>query len=212
LDATIVNISHKSATFSVYKVLSNVGDISLGLEDIDERLANFVLTEKIKFDEKLPRSSEPIKLDILTVVCLIDALKEHIYRSGSAILNLSSLNLRENTEAEFDETCEIFIDKDVIKNFVCKDIYEWSLIHVRRALKEASLEAKQIDQVLFLANQVNLPGFLDSFKDAYPSVQVKFIGEDELGLGALKTVGIWSLFDAKNKPAMFQLILFPTLT
>lgn len=184
-----MNISHKSASFSVYKVISNVGDISLGLEDIDERIANFVLNEKIKFDSQYDEKT--IKIDILSVVCLVADIKKFIYEHGAVILSLNGLGLREYAD-DFDQNCELLLDKTIIRNLICRDIYEWSLIHIKRAFKESNMDIRQIDQALFLFNDLNMPGFVEYLRESFANINFKLISEEEMGLGALKTVRSFS--------------------
>lgn len=174
-----------------------MGDISLGLEDIDERLANYILTEKINFDQNNDTSTS--KLDILSVMSLISTIKDRIFKVGFARLNLIRMELIEDSsssstrssssdQTKFDPNSELRIDKDLVNRVVCNDIYEWSMIHIKRCLKELNMNIEHIDKVVFLIDDINLPGFVDFFKESFPNANLNLISMDEIGLGGLKMV------------------------
>lgn len=168
MDATIVRTYRKSSSFTVYKVSCNVGDISLGLEDIDERLANHILTHQ--------RENE---IDIVSLMSLIGPLKRTLSERNIATLNLVEPNHQKAIE----------ISVDLVKNDICKDIYDWSLLHIKRCLKEANLDISQIDSMLFLFDEVKLPGFSNFFKEKFPNnCSLRFINESEISFASLKLV------------------------
>jgi hypothetical protein len=41
---------------------------------------------------------------------------------------------------------------------------------------------------VFLIDDINLPGFVDFFKESFPNANLNLISMDEIGLGGLKMV------------------------
>lgn len=205
LDVTLVRAVRKSnASFLSYQVLNNIGDISLGLEDIDERLANHILTQRLsQLDDHHspptashhePNESNHDMVSILSVMMLVGAIKSAL--SVRQSIEIKDANHNENSENHFSAAA-IRMSRELVANELCRDIYDWSLVHIKRCLREAQLGIERVDSVIFMFDEIKMPGFVEYFRKAYSqnnqtmmasNVELKFLSEHDAAISGLKLV------------------------
>jgi molecular chaperone DnaK (HSP70) len=79
---------------------------------------------------------------------------------------------------------EITINKSLISNVLCKDIYDWSLAHIEKAIHQADVSDRDVDEIIIIGGPNKMPGFYEYLKKAYPDKHISFVSEDELAVGA----------------------------
>lgn len=196
-----VHNKSSSTPLMTYKVLNNMGDISLGFEDIDERVANQILTERIRAvssstsndaDTGEPQLKSTAKdINLLSVMMLVGAVKSALSVRESVSIDLARFETHFDGDGH-DSRRLARITRDLVKNEICRDIYDWSMIHVKRCLTEAGLDIDDslfgVDSVLLLIDETKMPGFGEHFRKTFggETLDVRFIGEHEIGLAGLK--------------------------
>jgi molecular chaperone DnaK len=128
----------------VFQVLSTNGNTQLGGDDLDKRIVQF-LTEQL-------RSQASIKLGDLTILSRLREAAE------AAKIKLSS-----ETEAEIslpfltaDYSFQYKLTRDELENLT-RDIIVRTRAHCLRALADAKLEAKDLNQVILVGGQTRMP-------------------------------------------------------
>jgi molecular chaperone DnaK len=129
----------------VFQVLATNGNTQLGGDDLDKRIVQFL-------SEKLAHSSTHVKLDDLTILSRLREAAE------AAKIKLSS-----ETEAEIslpfltpDFSFQYTLTRDELENLT-RDIIARTRAHCLRALADAKLEAKDLDQVILVGGQTRMP-------------------------------------------------------
>lgn len=79
---------------------------------------------------------------------------------------------------------ELYIDKKLISEKLCKDIYDWALAHIEKSIVQADLNDKDIDEIVVIGGPSKMPGFREYLKETYPYKRISFVKEEELAVGA----------------------------
>jgi molecular chaperone DnaK len=129
----------------VFQVLATNGNTQLGGDDLDKRIVQFL-------SEQLARSPTPIKLDDLTILSRLREAAE------AAKIKLSS-----ETEAEItlpfltpDFSFHYKLTREELEKLT-HDIIARTRAHCLRALADAKVEAKDLDQVILVGGQTRMP-------------------------------------------------------
>jgi molecular chaperone DnaK len=129
----------------VFQVLATNGNTQLGGDDLDKRIVQFL-------SEQLGRSSTAIKLDDLTILSRLREAAE------AAKIKLSS-----ETEAEItlpfltpDFSFHYKLTREELEKLT-HDIIARTRAHCLRALADAKVEAKDLDQVILVGGQTRMP-------------------------------------------------------
>jgi molecular chaperone DnaK (HSP70) len=184
MDASVIKIVDSKD----FQVLSNVGDTSFGLHDIDERIVEYIIKNKYEREKKTGRRfSDPHNVETVNAYAsIIRGIKENVVENGSVNVDLANMNNGESGRVNkpFDEKNQLKINKDLIANQLCRDIYDWSLAHIDKAIKQADIDEREIDEIVLIGSPSKMPGFMEYLKTAYPNKTINFVQEDQLAVGA----------------------------
>ncbi|HAO80167.1 MAG TPA: molecular chaperone DnaK [Verrucomicrobia subdivision 3 bacterium] len=137
----------------VFQVLSTNGNTRLGGDDLDKRLVDF-LVEKIT-----ARSG----LDLKSEIANFKSQKLPILARIRETAELAKIKLSMETEAEIalpfltpDFSFSYKLTRAELENLTC-DIIARTRPHCLRALADAKLEAKNLDQIILVGGQTRMP-------------------------------------------------------
>lgn len=181
-DITILELgSHEGE--SSFEVLATNGDTHLGGDDFDTRLMNHILGEF--------KSAEGI--DLATQVDALQRIKE---AAEKAKIELSAAS-----ETEINLPF-ITADSSGPKHLVLKitrakleqlteDLVKRSIDPVKKALKDAKLDTKDIDEVILVGGQTRMPKVIEAVKEYFGKEPNRSVNPDEaVALGAAIQGGV----------------------
>lgn len=172
-----------------FQVISNVGDTSFGVHDIDERIVEYIIKEKANRDSKIgQKSNEPHNVETVNAYSsLVKNIKEHVVENGVVSVDLKTMNendYKPATNKQKPSKNEVLINKSLISKSLCKDIYDWSLAHIDKAINQADVNDKDVDEIILIGSPSKMPGFLEYLQEAYPKKKIAFVPEEDLAVGA----------------------------
>ncbi len=169
----------------VFEVKSTNGDTHLGGDDFDKVLIDYIaeefkkdqgvdLTKDIQALQRLKEASEKAKIELSS--------------STEAEINLPYVTVKDGqplhlvmkiTRAKFESLVDELIQK--------------SFIPVRDALKDAKMEAKQIDEVILVGGMTRVPKIIEEVKNFFGKDPNRSVNPDEVvAIGAAIQAGILS--------------------
>lgn len=186
-------------------MVSNVGDASFGVHDIDERIVEHII--KTKAERRLTSrrrgsTSDPTAAsDVATVNAysqLVKSIKTYVADEGLVTVDLvnmtghsSSVDHNNNERKKSarrrqrsSPSDELMLDKELIARSLCKDIYDWSLAHIEKAIHQADVNDRDVDEIILIGGPEKMPGFYEYLKRAYPNKTISFVPEHDLAVGA----------------------------
>lgn len=86
---------------------------------------------------------------------------------------------------------ELTLDKSLVSRVLCKDIYDWSLAHIEKAIHQADVSDRDVDEIIIIGGPEKMPGFYEYLKRAYPNKSISFVPEHDLAVGAAIVVIIF---------------------
>ena len=157
-DISILKLSE-----GIFEVLSTSGDTHLGGDDIDETLIQLIMKEI---------GGTPDPASIPAIRKAVNKAKEDLSSSDSAEIVVDSLKVRRKiTRAEF--------------NTLIEPIVERTLKPCRMALKDASIKADAIDQVVMVGGSTRIPLVRERVQALFGRVPHTELNPDEVvALGA----------------------------
>ncbi|MBI5415038.1 molecular chaperone DnaK [Candidatus Peregrinibacteria bacterium] len=167
----------------VFEVISTNGDTHLGGDDFDQKIINYLL-EEFKKDQGIDLSKDQMALQ---------RLKE---AAEKAKIELSS-----NTETEINLPF-ITADASGPKHFVIKlsrakleqlveELITRSIDPCKKALKDAKMEAKDIDEVILVGGMTRMPAVQETVKKLFGKEPHKGVNPDEVvAIGAAIQGGV----------------------
>lgn len=168
-DVSILEISD-----GVFEVKSTSGDTRLGGDDVDEILFNYLMDQ-----EEL----KPLKGDSSVEARVLDAAeKAKIELSGSATTNVSLpfIGQVDGNPVNFDHD----ITRSKFESLI-SDLVERTKKSVDRALKDAGLSAKDVDQVVLVGGSTRIPLVQQRVKEWLGKDPCKGVNPDEcVAIGA----------------------------
>ena len=175
IDASVIEICDKTD----FKIIANVSSTSLGLQDLDMRILDYILNQR---NQWLKRHRIPIDTDESAEVAnayrdLIATIKSDSTSQAGVYVDL---DVDSNTTTG---TTELYIDKNLLIHKVCRDIYDWSSAHIEKALLNANIKDVDVDEVVLIGRRDKMPGFSDYLKTAYPHRDISFIDDENLSVG-----------------------------
>ncbi|HRN70703.1 MAG TPA: molecular chaperone DnaK, partial [Candidatus Woesebacteria bacterium] len=167
----------------VFEVKSTNGDTHLGGDDFDKILINYIASE-FKKDQGVD-----LMKDIQAVQRLKEAAEKakiELSSSAEAEINLPYITVQNGqplhlvmkiTRAKF----ETLVDELIQKSFT----------PVREALKDAKMEAKQIDEVILVGGMTRVPKIIEEVKNFFGKDPNRSVNPDEVvAIGAAIQAGI----------------------
>ena len=191
MDASVIKIKDSKD----FHVVSNVGDTNFGMHDLDERIVEYIINEKSKrrkrFKKNIDTDSDHDLETVNAYTNLVKNIKLNVEQTGAVTVDLKNMNERENqTNKHNTRENELYIDKSLITEKLCKDIYDWALAHIEKAIVQADLNDRDIDELLLIGEPNKMPGLREYLKKAYPYKRISFVKEEELAVGASIVVSL----------------------
>ena len=177
-DVSILDISD-----GVFEVLSTNGDTRLGGDDFDQRIIDYLVAEFKKSDgvdlssdkmamQRLKEAAEKTKIELSTTTTSnVNLPFITADATGPKHMDITL------TKAKFDELTSDLVDKTI----VC----------IRNAMKDASISASEIDEVLMVGGSSRIPAVQDAVKREMNKEPNKGINPDEcVAVGAARQAGV----------------------
>lgn len=161
----------------VFEVLSTNGDTHLGGDDFDQVIVDWLVNE-FKNEEGVNLSKDPMALQRLK-----DAAEKAKIELSSA--NTTEINLPYITSV--DGTPKHLVKTLTRAHFeqLAKDIVERSVAPCEKALADAKLEAKDIDEVILVGGSTRIPILQETAKRIFGKEPSKAVNPDEaVAMGA----------------------------
>ena len=167
----------------IFEVLSTAGDTSLGGDDFDKVLVNWLLKD-FEAKEGIDLSKD------------IQALQRLTEAAEKAKMELSTV---ENTTISLpfitaDKTGPKHIEKELTREFfekLCKDLIERCRIPVEKALSDARLDKSKIDEVVLVGGSTRIPAIQNLVKSITGKDPNQNVNPDEVvAIGAAIQAGI----------------------
>jgi Fe-S protein assembly chaperone HscA len=157
-DVSILKLSE-----GIFEVLSTSGDTHLGGDDIDEKLIRLVLSE-------LPQRPDIHGIQAVRKAAI--RAKEELSAADRSEITVDALNFsRTVTRTEF--------------NALMKPIIDRTLIPCRQALKDAGVQASDVDEVVMVGGSTRIPLVRESVQTLFGRVLHTELNPDEVvALGA----------------------------
>lgn len=169
-DISIIEIADVDGE-SQFEVLSTNGDTFLGGEDFDQRIIDYIITEFHK------EQGIDLKKDVMALQRLKDAsekAKIELSSSSQTEINLPYITMDTSgpkhlvmkiTRAKFESIVE--------------DLVEKTIIPCQVALKDANLQASDIDDVILVGGQTRMPKVQDKVREFFGKDPRKDVNPDE---------------------------------
>ncbi len=177
-DISILEISD-----GVFEVKSTNGDTSLGGEDFDERIIDYLA------DEFKKENSIDLKNDKLALQRLKEAAEK-------AKIELSSTTQTEvnlpfiTADASGPKHLQLTMTRAKLESLVA-DLLKRSIEPVKAALKDAGLKASDIDEIVMVGGMTRMPKVIETVKDYFGKEPHKGVNPDEVvALGAAIQGGV----------------------
>ncbi len=177
-DVSILDISD-----GVFEVLSTNGDTHLGGDDFDQRIIDYLVSEFKKSDgvdlsgdkmamQRLKEAAEKSKIELsATTTSNINLPFITADASGPKHMDITL------TKAKFDELTADLVDR--------------TLTCIRNAMRDASLSASQIDEVLLVGGSSRIPAVQEAVKKEMGKEPNKGINPDEcVAVGAARQAAV----------------------
>nr|YP_009395624.1 Hsp70-type chaperone [Vertebrata isogona]ARW64480.1 Hsp70-type chaperone [Vertebrata isogona] len=167
----------------VFEVLSTSGDTSLGGDDFDYKIVDWLVSE-FKNDEGIDLSKDRQSLQRLTEACekakmeLSSLLQTDINLPFITSTDTGPKHLEKNiTRIKFEELCSELISR-------CK-------VPVDNALKDAQLQSSDIDEVVLVGGSTRIPAIQKLVKDYIGKDPNQSVNPDEVvAIGAAVQAGV----------------------
>ena len=167
----------------VFEVLSTNGDTRLGGDDFDEAIINYLVktfketdgidlsTDKMAM-QRLKEAAEKSKIELsATTTSAVSLPFIAVDATGPKNLDITL------TRAKFDELTANLVDR--------------TLVSIRNAMKDAGLNASQIDEVLLVGGSSRIPAVQEAVKKEMGKEPHKGINPDEcVAVGAARQAGV----------------------
>ena len=156
----------------VFEVKSTNGDTHLGGEDFDNIIVNFLC------DEFKKESGIDIKNDAAAMQRVKDEAekaKKELSSASSTDINLPFLSADEDGPKHFEYTLTRAKMEELVEPLL--DRLEEP---VRKALKDAKLEAKDIDEVVMVGGMTRMPAVVEKVKNIFGKEPMQGVNPDEV--------------------------------
>lgn len=183
-DVTVLEIAKMDGE-STFEVLATNGDTHLGGDDFDKLLMDHLL-KQFKDDEGLDLSQQTEAIQRIREAA--EKAKVELSSSQQTEVNLPFITVTSDgpknlittiTRAQYERMAE--------------DLVERTLIPVKNALKDAKLEAKDIDEVILVGGQTRMPLVQQKVEQFFGKAPNRSINPDEaVALGAAIQGGVLS--------------------
>ncbi len=167
----------------VVEVKSTNGDTHLGGDNIDQRIVDWLLAE-FKKDQGIDLGKDPMATQRLKEAA--EKAKIELSTTIESEINLPFIT----ADASGPKHLSLKLTRAKLEQMV-DDLIQRSVGPCRQALKDAGLEAKQIDEVVLVGGQTRMPKIQEVVKDFFGKDPHKGVNPDEVvALGAALQGGV----------------------
>ena len=183
-DISIIEIAEVDGEHQ-FEVLSTNGDTFLGGEDFDLALINY-LVETFKKAEGMDLKNDPLALQRLKEAA--ETAKIELSSSQQTEINLPYIT----ADATGPKHLVLKLTRAKLESLV-EDLVEKTLTPVREALKDAGLDASDVDHIILVGGQTRMPLVQEKVKEAFGKEPRKDVNPDEaVAVGAARQAGVLS--------------------
>jgi molecular chaperone DnaK len=167
----------------VFEVKSTNGDTHLGGEDFDNRIVNHFL-DVFKNEQGIDLKSDKAAMQRLKDEA--EKAKKELSSTAETDINLPFLT----ADAEGPKHFEYKLTRSKLEELV-KDLIDGVTGPVERALKDAKLSAKEIDEIVLVGGMTRMPAVVEKVKAIFGKDPLKGVNPDEVvAIGAAIQGGV----------------------
>lgn len=167
----------------VFEVKSTSGNNNLGGDDFDEAIMNY-LVDTFKKENGVDLSKDKMAMQRLKDAA--EKAKKDL--SGMTTAHISLPFISQGSDGPLH--CEIDLTRAKFED-LCHDLFESTREPVRKALKDAKMDAKDIDQVVLVGGSTRIPYIQDLVKNELGKEPNKSVNPDEVvAMGAAIQGGV----------------------
>lgn len=175
------------------KVLATGGDTHLGGDDFDKKINEYLVAE-YKKQEGIDLSKDPLALQRLKEAA--ERAKHELSTSFETEINLPYIT----SDASGPKHFLLKLSRAKLEELV-KDYIDKSITLTKKAVKDAGLELKDIDEVVMVGGQTRMPAIQEAVKKAFGKEPHQGVNPDEVvAIGAGVQGEILSAKDEGRKP------------
>ncbi|HET9850115.1 MAG TPA: molecular chaperone DnaK [Candidatus Saccharimonadales bacterium] len=168
---------------SVFEVLSTNGDTHLGGEDFDLRIVNHFV-EQFKKETGIDVKDDKAAMQRLKEEA--EKAKKELSTTETADINLPFLT----ADAEGPKHFEYKLTRSKLVELV-QDLIDKTQEPVQKALKDAHLEAKDINEIVLVGGMTRMPAVVDKVKQIFGKDPLQGVNPDEVvAVGAAIQAGV----------------------
>ena len=177
------DISILEVSGGVFEVKATNGDTSLGGEDFDMILQDFLVKE-FKSQNGMDISGD--KLAIQRIKEAAEKAKIELSSTQETEVNLPYLS----ADATGPKHLQVKINRAKFEN-MCSDLIKRSLTPVEKCIKDSDLDASQVDEILLVGGMTRMPKVQDVVKDFFGKKPNQGVNPDEaVAIGAAIQAGV----------------------
>ncbi|MHC8441489.1 MAG: molecular chaperone DnaK [Candidatus Eutrophobiaceae bacterium] len=181
-DVSVIEIAEIDGEHQ-FEVLSTNGDTFLGGEDFDLRIINFLCSE-FKKDHGVDLHNDPLALQRLKEAA--EKAKIELSSSQQTDVNLPFIT----ADANGPKHLNIKLSRAKLETLV-EDLVERTMEPCRVALKDAGLEAGDVNDIILVGGQTRMPMVLDKVKNFFGKEPRRDVNPDEaVAVGAAIQGGV----------------------
>ncbi|MEK9887878.1 MAG: molecular chaperone DnaK, partial [Gammaproteobacteria bacterium] len=166
-----------------FEVLSTNGDTFLGGEDFDQKIINH-LVDEFKKDQGVDLKNDPLALQRLKEAA--EKAKIELSSSEQTQVNLPYIT----ADASGPKHLDIKISRSKLESMVA-DLIQRSIDPCKTALKDAGLNASDIDEVILVGGSTRMPKVQQKVKEFFGKEPKKDVNPDEaVAMGAAIQGGV----------------------
>ena len=181
-DISIIEIAEVEGEHQ-FEVLSTNGDTFLGGEDFDARLIDY-LADEFRKDTGIDLHKDPLALQRLKEAA--EKTKIELSSSQQTDVNLPYIT----ADASGPKHLNIKVTRAKLESLV-EELVQRSIEPCKTALKDAGLNASQVDDVILVGGQTRMPMVQDAVKNFFGKEPRKDVNPDEaVAIGAAIQAGV----------------------
>lgn len=166
-----------------FEVLSTNGDTHLGGDDFDNKIVDWIV-EQFKKENGIDLRND--KMAMQRIKEAAEKAKKDLSATMQTQISLPFISAGANGPLHFDTTLT-----RAKFNEMTKDLVERTIIPIEKALRDADLTVKDIDQVLLVGGSTRIPAVQEAVKKATGKEPNKSVNPDEaVALGAAIQGGV----------------------
>nr|WCH54767.1 Hsp70-type chaperone [Hypnea edeniana] len=167
----------------VFEVLSTSGDTHLGGDDFDNKIVSWLINE-FKNDEGIDLSKDKQALQRLTEAA--EKAKMELSNLSQTDINLPFVTSTDTGPKHLEKT----ITRAKFEN-LCQDLIDRCKIPVNNALKDAQLNANNIDEIVLVGGSTRIPAVQELVKNLIGKEANQSVNPDEVvAIGAAVQAGV----------------------